>query len=66
MLVVCPNFKILREVKYHINMKKHRDRMNKVKAQLFEERGDESYINEYKEKSLAGAILYCVCRGRAS
>lgn len=44
MLVVCPNFKILRELKYHVNMRENLKRMGQVKAQIFEERGGERYI----------------------
>ena len=36
MLVVCPNFKTLRELKYHVNMRENSKRMSRVKAQIFE------------------------------
>lgn len=36
MLVVCPNFKILRDIRYFVNQPKNKKRMNAVKMQIFE------------------------------
>jgi hypothetical protein len=40
MLVVCPNFRTLKEIQFHINTKINKGRMGRVKAQIFEERGN--------------------------
>ena len=64
-VVICPNFRMLRDIKFYATSYPFR-KFQKLKKMIFEERGSERYIEDFKNCSGRGAILFCVCRGRAS
>lgn len=64
-LVVCPNFKTLFELR-RIFSHSSFIRNKFLKKIIFEDRGSDNYVDAFKVESRKGAILVCVCRGRAS
>lgn len=63
-LVVCPSFKVL------INIKAKADSFNLhfSKYIFFEQKQGDSLVEQFKIKALTekGAVFFCVCRGKSS